>query len=105
MAEHVTSCRICEANCGMVATVEGDRVVQLRPDRSHPLSSGYACPKGIAFPGVQHDEDRVTHPLRRVGDSFERVSWDAALDDIAERLGGVPRESIGWYLGNPAAWS
>ena len=90
----------------MVATVEGDRVVKLRPDPDHPLSAGYACPKGIAFPGVQEDEDRVTHPLRRTpsGD-FERVSWDDALDDIAQRLGALPRESIGWYLGNPAAWS
>src|SRR5918997_4077503 len=104
--ERITYCRICEANCGMVATVEGDQVVQLRPDREHPLSSGYACPKGIAFPGVQHDEDRVTHPLRRTpsGD-FERVSWDDALGDIARRLGDLERESIGWYLGNPAAWS
>ncbi|HEX2085519.1 MAG TPA: molybdopterin-dependent oxidoreductase, partial [Solirubrobacteraceae bacterium] len=105
MTERITYCRICEANCGMVATVEGDRVTQLRPDREHPLSSGYACPKGIAFPDVQHDPDRVTHPLRRVGDGFERVAWDEALDDIAARLGALPRASIGWYLGNPAAWS
>ncbi|MDQ5807082.1 MAG: molybdopterin-dependent oxidoreductase, partial [Actinomycetota bacterium] len=104
--ERITYCRICEANCGLVATVEGDRVVQLRPDKEHPLSAGYACPKGIAFPGVQHDEDRVTHPLRRTpsGD-FERVSWEDALSDIAGRLGSLPRDSIGWYLGNPAAWS
>ncbi len=105
MAERVTYCRICEANCGMVATVEGDRVVQMRPDRDHPLSEGYACPKGIAFPAVQHDPDRVTHPLRRRGDGFERVSWEEALSDIAARLGALPKESIGWYLGNPAAWS
>src|SRR5918998_5593559 len=104
--ERITYCRICEANCGMVATVEGDQVVQLRPDREHPLSSGYACPKGIAFPGVQHDEDRVTHPLRRTrSGSFERVSWDEALADIAARLRALPRSSVGWYLGNPAAWS
>ena len=105
-SECITYCRICEANCGMVATVEGERVVQLRPDREHPLSSGYACPKGIAFPEVQHDADRVTHPLRRRPDGeFERVTWEDALSDIAARLGALPRESIGWYLGNPAAWS
>jgi anaerobic selenocysteine-containing dehydrogenase len=42
----VTFCRICEAHCGMVATVDGDRVVKLRPDPDHPLSRGYACPQG-----------------------------------------------------------
>ena len=90
--EHITYCRICEANCGLVATVEGDEVVQLRPDPDHPLSSGYACPKGIAFPGVQNDADRVTHPLRRTSSGdFERVSWEEALADIASRLGALPR--------------
>ncbi len=106
MAERVTYCRICEANCGMVATVEGDTVVRMRPDPDHPLSSGYACPKGIAFPAVQHDPDRVTHPLRRTASGeFERVSWEEALSDIAARLGALPRDGVGWYLGNPAAWS
>ena len=49
----------------MVATVEDGRVVKLRPDPDHPLSSGYACPKGIAMADIQNDPDRVTRPLRR----------------------------------------
>src|SRR3954447_12345865 len=105
--EKVTFCRICEALCGMVATVEDGRVVQLRPDREHPLSRGYACPKGIAMAEVQNDPDRVLHPLRRVGGpgEFERVSWDEALDDIAARLRRVPGRTVGWYFGNPGAFS
>ena len=59
-----TYCRICEPLCGMIATVEDGRLVSLRPDDEHPLSRGYACPKGLAFPEVQHDPDRVLHPLR-----------------------------------------
>ena len=47
--EKVTFCRICEPHCGMVATVEDGRVTRLRPDPDHPLSRGYACPKGIAM--------------------------------------------------------
>jgi len=70
----VTFCRICEAHCGMVATVDGDLVVKLRPDSDHPLSRGYACPKGIAMVDMQNDPDRVTHPLRKgVDGAFERV--------------------------------
>src|SRR3989442_3385079 len=110
MAERVvTFCRICEAHCGMVATVEDDRVTQLRPDRDHPLSRGYACPKGIAMTDVQNDPDRVLYPLKRVGapGEFERVGWDQAMDDISVRLRRVidargPR-SFGWYMGNPGA--
>jgi hypothetical protein len=36
----------------MVATVEGGRLVSLRPDRDHELSSGFPCQKGIAFTEV-----------------------------------------------------
>ena len=84
--QKVTFCRICEPLCGMVATVEDGRVTQLRPDKDHPLSRGYACPKGIAMAEVQNDPDRVVHPLRRKGDGFERVTWAEALDDIGTRL-------------------
>src|SRR4051794_23446442 len=111
MAERVvTFCRICEAHCGMVATVEHGRVTQLRPDPDHPLSSGYACPKGIAMTDVQNDPDRVLHPLRKTASGeFEPVTWEVALADICTRLRAVRDEhgakSIGWYMGNPGAFS
>src|SRR4051794_5582386 len=109
--ERVTFCRICEPLCGLVATVEDGRLQQLRPDKEHPLSRGFACPKGIAMTEVQNDPDRVLHPLKRVGGpgEFERVSWDEALDDITARLKNVMalhgNDSIGWYMGNPGAFS
>src|SRR3954468_12653866 len=107
--DRVTFCRICEPHCGMIATVDGDRVVRMRPDPDHPLSRGYACPKGIAMPEVQHDPKRVLHPLKRSGDGFERVSWDEALEDIAGRLDAIRNrhggEAIGWYMGNPGGSS
>lgn len=108
--ERITFCRICEAHCGIVASVEGERVTKLRPDRDHPLSQGYACPKGIAMVDVQNDPDRVLHPLRRSRDGgFERVGWDEALDDIGARLRAVldahGPKAVGWYMGNPGAFS
>jgi anaerobic selenocysteine-containing dehydrogenase len=60
-----TFCRICEPLCGMIATVEDGRLLALRPDKDHPLSSGFACQKGIASTEVHNDPDRVTAPLRR----------------------------------------
>ena len=109
VSHEVTYCRICEPMCGLIAAVENDRLVSLRPDPDHPLSQGRACPKGIAFTDVQNDPDRVLHPLRRTPDgTFEEVSWDVALDDIADRLrtvidthGGT---SVGQYFGNPSAF-
>lgn len=94
----------------MVAAVEDGRLVSLRPDKDHPLSTGFACQKGIAFTEVVNDPDRVLTPLRRKPDgAFEPVSWAEALDDIAARLTDIHRMhgsgAIGWYMGNPAAFS
>lgn len=107
--QKTTFCRICEPLCGMIATVEDGRLVALRPDKDHPLSSGFACQKGIAFTEVQNDPDRVTTPLRRTPTGFEPVTWEEALSDIAARLTGILRAegsgAVGWYMGNPAAFS
>ncbi|MGV0642492.1 molybdopterin-dependent oxidoreductase [Mycolicibacterium sp. XJ2546] len=105
-----TFCRICEPLCGMIATVEDGRLVELRPDKDHPVSKGFACQKGIAFAEVVNDPDRVTTPLRKRADGrFEPVSWDAAMADITRRLADLCRAhgagAIGWYFGNPGAFS
>lgn len=107
--QHVTYCRICEALCGMIATVEDGRLQSLRPDPDNPLSRGRACPKGIAFSEIQNDPDRVLSPLRRRPDgTFDEVSWDEALDDIAGRLTRIVAEhggsAVGQYFGNPIAF-
>src|SRR3954454_4400408 len=83
-----TFCRICEAFCGLVATVEDGKLVNLEPDPDNPYSRGFACVKGVAGHHFQNDPERVTTPLRRVGGpgEFEPVTWDEALDDIAARL-------------------
>jgi formate dehydrogenase len=108
--ERKTFCGICEATCGLTVTVEDGAVTKIRPDADHPHSKGFACPKGIAFGAVRDDPDRVTFPLRRLDDgSFERVSWEAALDDVGARLRAIARAhghgSIGVAWGNPVAWN
>jgi anaerobic selenocysteine-containing dehydrogenase len=108
--QKTTFCRICEPLCGMIATVDDGRLVSLRPDKDHPLSAGFACQKGIAFTEVVNDPDRVTTPLRRRPDGeFEPVSWDEAMADIAARLAAIHKKhgsgAIGWYWGNPGAFS
>ena len=108
--EAITFCRICEPTCGMIATVTDGKLTALRPDTEHPITAGFSCPKGLEFIHVHNDDDRVVHPLRRRQDgSFEQISWDTALREIGERLRAVRKahggESIGWYTGNPSAFS
>ncbi len=90
MTEKRVWCGVCEASCGLIATVEDGRLVALAPDPDHPQSLGFACPKGTSFGDVLSDPDRLRHPVKRNPDgSFARVSWDEALDDIGARLRAV----------------
>jgi formate dehydrogenase len=110
MADKRVWCGVCEASCGLIATVQDGKILQLRPDKKHPQSRGFACPKGINFPDVLNDPDRLREPIKRNGDgTFTPVGWEAALEDIGTRLNSVikthGRESVGVGLGNPNAWN
>ena len=87
--ETITYCRVCEVYCGLVATVEDGRVTRLRPDDDHVASRGYICPKGAVFHEVTHDPDRVLHPLKRTEEGWQRISWEQAITEIAERLNRI----------------
>lgn len=104
-----TYCRLCEAGCGLVAAVDGGRLVRLRPDLDHVATKGFACNKGLRGAELHRDRHRVRLPQRRVGDGFVPVSWDDALAEIASRVEGTiarhgPR-AVGMYVGNPMAFN
>jgi anaerobic selenocysteine-containing dehydrogenase len=86
---HKTSCALCAQNCGLEVAVANNRMIKVRPDKDNPRSEGYICRKGMNVPHHQHHADRLSYPLKRVGDRFERISWDQAVDEIAERLRGI----------------
>jgi anaerobic selenocysteine-containing dehydrogenase len=104
-----TFCRICEATCGLKATVEGDRVVALEPDTEHVASKGYSCIKGLRYHEIHHSPDRLRVPLKRVGDRFEEISWAQALEEIGAKTRQLVKEhggdSVSAYLGNPISFS
>ncbi len=84
-------CDMCPGGCGVRARRIGDRVVKLAGNPLHPVNGGRLCPRGQAALQVLYHPDRLSGPLRRVGPrgsirSFERVSWDLALGEIAARL-------------------
>ena len=83
---HKTGCVLCAQNCGLEVLVEAGRMVKVRPDKANPRSQGYACRKGLNVIYHQYPADRLTRPLKRVGDSFEPISWDQAMDEIATKL-------------------
>ena len=106
---HISQCTLCEAHCGIHVTVTDGRVSRIAGNPDDVFSKGHICPKATAMGALHHDPDRLRTPMRRVGDSFEPVSWDAAFAEIGSRLRAVRRRhgvrALGMYLGNPAAHS
>ena len=106
-----TFCRLCEVNCGLEATVDDQQgMIALRPDKSHPVSEGFACHKGLLALEVHRDPDRLNVPHRRAaGGDFLEASWEDAIGDIAPRLKALidehGPESVAVYMGNPSAFN
>ena len=79
----------CPDSCGWEVTVEDGTAVRLRGNPAHPFSRGELCPKVNRFLDRVHSPARVLHPLRNAGAKgegrFERISWDDALAEIADR--------------------
>lgn len=107
--EKVTFCRVCEALCGLVATVEDGRVIDLRPDPDHVVSKGYGCAKGLSFHNVTHDPDRVLQPLKKRDGKWERIDWATAIAEVAAKLKAIRDRhgphAIAFYTGNPSVFS
>ncbi|PIG97046.1 molybdopterin-dependent oxidoreductase [Deinococcus sp. UR1] len=103
---HYRACNLCEAICGLKITVQGGRVTDVRGDPDDPLSRGHICPKGTALPDLHADPDRLKTPMRRVGDSWEPMEWDAALDYVAAQLQAVREQhgadAVATFQGNPS---
>lgn len=86
---HTTGCVLCAQNCGLEVLVEDNRIVQVKGDKDNPRSKGYMCRKGANIAFYQHHADRLSYPLKRNGDKFERISWEQAIDEIAAKLRSI----------------
>ena len=87
------ACRGCHGGCMYLLTVEDGRLVKAVPDPDGPLNHGHACVKGLSIIEQVYHPDRLTVPLRRVGErgsgKWEKIPWDEALDDIAGKMGAL----------------
>jgi nitrate reductase NapA len=79
-------CRFCGTGCGVEVGVGEGRVMAVRGDEASPVNSGLLCVKGYHLPAFLYGEDRLTHPMLRDGDDWRQISWDEALDLVAEKL-------------------
>ena len=83
----------CPDTCSMLTTVAGGIAIKVQGNPAHPHTDGALCTKVSRYTERTYHPERILHPLKRVGPKgagqFERVSWDAALQDIAARLKAI----------------
>ena len=80
----------CPDTCALLTDVQGGVAIKVHGNPAHAHTHGTLCAKVAKYTERTYHPERILHPLKRVGPKgaglFERVSWDAALTDIAERL-------------------
>jgi anaerobic selenocysteine-containing dehydrogenase/Fe-S-cluster-containing dehydrogenase component len=83
-------CNICFNCCSTNFHFKGDELVRITGNDADPVLKGKVCPKSQLTLQLYHNDKRLSRPLKRVGargeGRFEPISWDQALDEIAERL-------------------
>lgn len=104
---HLRTCTLCEAMCGIKIEYQGDKILSIAGDSDDPHSHGHICPKGYAMQDLHNDPERLRTPLKRVGEQWLPISWDDALEEVANRLTDIQsshgNDAVAGYWGNPIA--
>ena len=81
-------CRFCGTGCSVNVATKDGRVVATHGDILSEVNRGLNCVKGYFLPKIMYGADRLTKPLvrRRKDGPLEPVSWNEALDFVAENF-------------------
>ena len=100
MKEYKSVCPYdCPDACGLIVSVDNNKVISVRGDRAHAFTRGTLCPKMAHYEKVIHSPLRLKYPMKRVGKKgigeaqYTRISWDEALDAIVNNF----KETIDTY--------
>ena len=86
----------CPDTCATVTEVRDGTAVRFYAEKQHPITQGWLCAKVRPYLERVYHPDRLRYPLRRVGPKgagqWERIGWDAAIDEIATRWKAIIAE-------------
>ena len=86
--------------CGMSVTVDDDQTLTITGDETNPDSQGFLCMRGKAAHEIVGNDQRLLTPqmrTRRGEGDWTDVSWDQAMDHVADKMGEVGRERVGFW--------
>ncbi|MFZ5626822.1 MAG: molybdopterin-containing oxidoreductase family protein [Bacillota bacterium] len=100
-----TLCNGCSSRCGVLVHLKNGRIWKITGNPDHPASKGKVCARGQGVASWVYHPDRLTQPLKRVGDSkFEPITWEQAFKEIGEKLQEIRQKYGGetiFYAHNP----
>lgn len=82
-------CSFCSVGCGYTGVVEDGVWTKMEPWEDHPINLGGMCSKGTALANVTNSPRRLRYPMEKVGGTWRKISWDAALDKVANKLNEI----------------
>lgn len=86
----------CPDTCAVLVQVEDGRATKMAGDPRHPVTRGFLCAKVTQYLEREYHPERLLFPQRRVGSKgegrFERITWDDAIEEIADRLKAITSE-------------
>ena len=93
-----TQCTTCHARCGVfVYSDEDNNIVKIEGDPENPKSFGVVCGAGMSQRDIHNNvEGRFVYPMKRAGargeGKWERITWDEALDLLADNCKRIAAE-------------
>ena len=82
-----TLCRMCNSRCSIMVNIHDGVITEITPAEGNPVNRGRICPRGKCAGDLFYHPDRILTPLKRRADgSFEEISYERALDEIADKI-------------------
>lgn len=85
-------CRFCGTGCHVQVGVENGKVVAVAGDKKADVNKGLLCAKGYHVGGALYGKDRLTKPLLKKGEGYQAISWEQAIQVIADRIEAAPEK-------------
>ena len=86
-------CTHCSVGCTVMAEVSNGVWVGQEPGWDSPINRGSHCAKGAAVREIVQGERRLKYPMKLTNGKWTRVSWDAAIDEIGNKLLAIRQKS------------